>query len=134
MSLSTGRHTAYRSRLFQYGSADTWFQSVLRYQIHFPLEEAGEIQHQSGVVHEIDLSTRQEFNQYIDVAVGPHLSAGHRSEKESSRRRYRRQRSSSLDSSTCVFPNWSMRLMIVFLINAEHDILNDILRRVTSSA
>src|ERR1035437_912256 len=63
-------------RLFEHGSSDQRFQSVLRYQIHFSPEEAREIQHQAGVVHQIDAGIRQKLDKQVDVAVGPHLSAG----------------------------------------------------------
>src|SRR5271157_2282211 len=68
-------------RLFEHGSSDQRFQSILRYQIHLPPEEMREVQHQAGVVHQIDAGIRQELHQHVDVAVGPHLSAGRRPEK-----------------------------------------------------
>ena len=40
-----------------------------------------EIQHQAGVVHQIDGGIGQKFDEHVDVAVGPHLSAGGRPEK-----------------------------------------------------
>src|ERR1039457_4693357 len=63
-------------RLFEHGSSDQRLQSVLRYQIHLAPEQVREIQHQAGVVHQIDAGIRKELDQHVDVAVGPHLSAG----------------------------------------------------------
>src|ERR1035438_9233809 len=68
-------------RLFEDGSPDQRLESVLGYQIHLPPEEMGEIQHQPGVVHQVDVGIRQELDQHVDIAVGPHLSAGRRPEK-----------------------------------------------------
>src|ERR1035438_637498 len=68
-------------RLFEHGSSDQRFQSVLRYQIHLTPEEMREIQHQAGVVHQIDAGIRQKFDKHVDVAIGPHLSAGGGPEK-----------------------------------------------------
>src|ERR1035437_7227773 len=61
-------------RLFEHGRPNQRFQSVLRYQIHFPPEEMREIQHQASVVHQIDVGIRQKGNKH--VAVGAHVSAG----------------------------------------------------------
>src|ERR1019366_4152881 len=68
-------------RFFEHGRSNQRFQSVLRYQIHLPPEEMREIQHQAGVVHQIDAGIRQKFDQHINVAVGPHLSTGGGPEK-----------------------------------------------------
>src|ERR1035437_2001260 len=68
-------------RLFEDGCPDQRLESVLGYQIHLPPEGTGEIQHQAGVVYQIDAGIRQKLDQHVDVAVGPHLSAGRRPEK-----------------------------------------------------
>src|ERR1035441_6477904 len=66
---------------FEHGRSDQRFQSVLRYQIHFPPEEMRQIQHQAGVVHQIDVGIRQKGDQHVDIAVGAHVAAGGGPEK-----------------------------------------------------
>src|ERR1039457_7366070 len=47
-------------RLLEDGSPNQRFQPVLRDQIHSALEEMRQLQHRSGIIHQIDLSIRSE--------------------------------------------------------------------------
>src|SRR5437762_1426192 len=69
------------ARLPEHGSSYQWFQPILRYQIHLSPEEMREVQHQAGVVHQIDTRIRQKLDKHVDIAVGPHFAASGRSKK-----------------------------------------------------